>query len=515
MKRVAACAFVIVLLTVTSSASAQTVRGLLRDSVSRGPIVGAFLTLVDERGIERARAITTSAGEFTLTVPAAGTYRLRSKRIGFKPYVSRPITLDPGQTVSFNAAVDPIPVALEQVVVAGDRQCNVDAGASVAALWEEVKEALAAVAWTSHAPGYWYDVTQFEREVFAGNYKPGLDSTWRNTGFYEVPFRSAAAEQLESDGFVVVDQDGWTYYEPDAEVLLSDPFLRTHCFESKIGKGDTQGLVGLGFSPARGRKLPDISGTLWIDQTSGELRHLEFRYERLPQGVNAPKAGGRVEFMRVPTGAWMVRDWIIRMPIAEAGRTPTGGGTLVRVIGYRERGGSAMEIKTAAGTLVYRSPAADSALALAAARAARQAALTAPPPPPVSPAATATLPGEVIAATAATNPGAGDPTRPSSRSRSRDVLLPDEFANTTARDAFGIVQQYRAVWLRSRGGTSFRDSTSGRVQVYVNGSRWGDVERLREIPLVEIIELRFRNGQEATMLYGTNHAAGVIEVRTR
>jgi len=118
-------------------------------------------------------------------------------------------------------------------------------------------------------------------------------------------------------------------------------------------------------------------------------------------------------------------------------------------------------------------------------------------------------------AVAAASVATGDPTRPSANTRSRDVLLPDEFAGTSARDAFGIVQQYRPAWLRSRGVTSFKDSTAGLVQVYVNGTRWGEVEKLREIPLVEIVEVRYRSGQEATMRYGTNHAGGVIEVRTR
>lgn len=69
----------------TASAPAQTVRGQFTDSISRTPLTGAFLTLVDEHGAERARAITNHAGEFVLTAPAAGTYRIRSKRIGIGP----------------------------------------------------------------------------------------------------------------------------------------------------------------------------------------------------------------------------------------------------------------------------------------------------------------------------------------------------------------------------------------------------------------------------------------------
>src|SRR5262245_47324203 len=84
---------------------AQTVRGKLTDSISTAPLTGAFLTLVDAQGAERARAITNNAGEFTLTAPTPGTYRIRSKRVGFRPYVSAPLTLGAGETVSFSAAI--------------------------------------------------------------------------------------------------------------------------------------------------------------------------------------------------------------------------------------------------------------------------------------------------------------------------------------------------------------------------------------------------------------------------
>jgi hypothetical protein len=90
-------------------------------------------------------------------------------------------------------------VALEQLVVAGDRQCDVEGGASVAALWEEVREALAAIRWTRSAPGYWYVLRQFEREVVGSGSPGGLDSVWQNAGF-RVPFSSVPAEQLAADG---------------------------------------------------------------------------------------------------------------------------------------------------------------------------------------------------------------------------------------------------------------------------------------------------------------------------
>src|SRR5260370_9980981 len=141
--------------------AAQTIRGQLVDSVSRAPLSGAFLTLVDSSGSERARAITDVAGQFTLSAPEPGTYRLRSKRIGFRPYFSPALALHSGETRTYNAAVDPIPIALREVVVAGERQCDVEAGASVAALWEEVRAAFAAVAWEGGFPRDRDQIRQF------------------------------------------------------------------------------------------------------------------------------------------------------------------------------------------------------------------------------------------------------------------------------------------------------------------------------------------------------------------
>jgi hypothetical protein len=475
-----------------ASAQAQSVRGQLTDSISRVPLGGAFLTLVDERGAERARAVTNHAGEFVLTAPAAGTYRVRSKRIGFRPYVSPALTLRAGETSTYHAVVDPIPVPLPQVVVAGERQCDIDAGASVAALWDEVREALAGVAWTRRSPGYWYEIAQFERDVYLREYRRGLDSTWLTTGFYEAAFRSAPAEQLASHGFVVVDGSGWTYYEPDADVLLSAPFLRTHCFETKIGRDETAGLVGLAFSPARGRNKPDITGTLWVDRQTAMLGHLEFKYVKLPQGVIDARAGGRVSFLRVPTGAWVVREWLIRMPIAVISPARTAQLSFPRAIGYRERGGTARVIKTTAGALVFRAASVDT-IPLAA-----------------QPAA-ADVPAVVPVVAAASDTNRIRPVRPA---RTRDLLTQDEFAESAAPDAYGLVLQYRPQWLSTRGRVSINLQT-GALQVYVNNTRWGGASRLRDIPASDVVELRYLSGPDATMRHGTNHAGGAIEVTTR
>jgi len=101
------------------------------------------------------------------------------------------------------------------------------------------------------------------------------------------------------------------------------------------------------------------------------------------------------------------------------------------------------------------------------------------------------------------------------RAGSGDVLSEDEFVGTSATDAYGLVQQYRPNWLRGRGPLSITDPTAGDIQIYINSSRWGDANHLHEIPAQDVVEMRILRGPDATMKYGVNHAAGVIEVITR
>ena len=500
-----------ILLVVVRTTPAQTVRGQLTDSVSHAPIPGTFLTLVDQHGTERARAISNQNGAFALTAPANGTYRLRSKRIGFRPFVSAAITLDSAEAKIHNIAIDPIPIVLEEIVVAGERKCDVEAGSAVTALWDEIREALAAVAWTSKSPGYWYQIIQYQRQLSASGAKLGDDSTWHEVGYQTVPFKSAPAEQLDENGYVVVDYDGWTYFSPDADVLLSETFLHTHCFETRIGSGETDSLVGLAFTPAHGRRLPDVTGTLWVNRRTAELHHLEFRYSKLPERVTEPRAGGRVDFMRMPTGGWIVSEWMIRMPIAEKRRRSVaegGGEAFPTVVGFIERGGNASEIKTTSGAVVYS---------------------TLPPPaPPPAPApapAVAAEPQPVLdTAVVVPQPRRGRPSvatvngpAPGTRehrSENYDRLTSEEFSGTNITDGFTLVQHYRPNWLMGRGPLSIMDQSAGQVQVYLNNSLWGDLTRLREIPATDILEMRLLRGPDATTKYGVNHSGGVIEVVT-
>ena len=95
---------------------------------------------------------------------------------------------------------------------------------------------------------------------------------------------------------------------------------------------------------------------------------------------------------------------------------------------------------------------------------------------------------------------------------SQDRIVPSELSDVTANNAFEIVQQQRPQWIRARGPTSFMAPEGELPAVYVDNVRYGDLEVLHDIPINEIVEIRFWSGPEATNRWGTGVVAGVIEV---
>jgi hypothetical protein len=175
-------------------------------------------------------------------------------------------------------------------------------------------------------------------------------------------FRSISADVLREQGYVVSDSSGVNYYAPDAEVLLSDAFMSGHCFRLVESAGEDDRLVGVAFTPSRDRRdMREIEGTLWVARATSELRLLEFRYLNLPDPAGSARPGGRVEFVRLDDGNWLVSRWNVRMPdVGTHARTSADGTrrtvmspSLAYLRAVRVTGG---EVESAAreGSIVYR-----------------------------------------------------------------------------------------------------------------------------------------------------------------
>ena len=348
MCRVSQAAGVLLLLAcalgLARPASAQTVRGTMVEADTDLPIAGAFVILQDLAGRAVATSLSGPAGTWLVRAPAAGRYVLRVDRIGYTTFLSDPLDLGPTDHLTYPLAIAAAPIDLAELAVEGDDDpCEglEDEGLATYTVWEEARKALAAIVWTGQQPYYRFDAVHFQRSLDPdGAPRSGVD--YEEVRYFgRHPFRSVPTRDLLLGGFVQYVAGTVQYYGPDADVMLSDDFLRRHCF--RLVESEAPGEVGLAFEPVSDARVIDISGTMYLDAESSELRSLDFRYENLELPVDTRQLGGTVEFARLPSGAWIVQHWAIRAPVITQGppRRSSGGRDLPprRILSGIDEGG--------------------------------------------------------------------------------------------------------------------------------------------------------------------------------
>lgn len=346
------------LLFATSPARGQKVEGTVVDRASRLPFPGVTIVLLDSGNTPVTSALSDERGRFLVAASLPGLYRLRFEAVGmFSETSPELLRLEEGETLNRTIAFEQRVRDLPAVTVTAKSRCVTapEAGAAVAVLWDEVRKALAVTQLTAEAQRYRFDLVQYERELDPKSKAVRRSRSWERVGITDQPYASIPADSLTSHGYVQTTRDGTWYYAPDARTLLSDDFVRTHCLRPMAAKDDRSGLVGLAFEPTEERKIPDVSGVLWLETSTSRLRFLEYHYTGLPKGIRDHGFGGRVEFERLPTGAWVVQRWHITMPrisrqvrsmpsgLPEVGPPRLVPVTVDVVIGIIEKGG---EVKT-------------------------------------------------------------------------------------------------------------------------------------------------------------------------
>ena len=339
-----------------SPAAAQIVRGRVLEEGVGTPLAGAMIVLVDSEGAQVGRILTDDLGRFTLRAPQAGAYTLRADRIGYASITSPPLALAPGAGAFHDMVVPVQAIALDNITVEGERRCVLrpQGGLDVARVWEEARKALEAAAFTDETSVYRYVTMKYERDLdpdartVTNEQRNFSDLMQRQT------FVSRPVEELMADGFVQEEEDGTYYYAPDANVMLSDAFLDTHCLRVREGEDETEGLIGLAFEPVDGRRGHiDIQGVMWLEPESSELQWLEFDYADLDADLRSRHLGGKVMFAGLPNGTWVVREWYIRMPRPGMRPNPFTNIPERFLAGIRETGAVVMRILTPLGeTLV-------------------------------------------------------------------------------------------------------------------------------------------------------------------
>jgi len=103
------------------------------------------------------------------------------------------------------------------------------------------------------------------------------------------------------------------------------------------------------------------------------------------------------------------------------------------------------------------------------------------------------------------------------RRGSGNVITAEEIARENVSSAFEAVERLRPQFLRSRGKTSTdsRDEPTTAQPlpvVYMDETRFGGIASLRDIPVSDIKEIRYISPSDATTMWGTGHANGVIQI---
>lgn len=359
-------ALLLVALGTPTATSAQWVRGTLVDLDTGTPIEGAAILALAPGNRRVAWTLTDASGRFFFRVRTGGRFVLRADRIGHASTLSEALEVGAADTLVYRMEAQVEAIQLVGLTVEGpSRDCRLrpEEGLATARVWEEVRKALDAAAETSRRGMYQFRVRRQERNMDVRG-REVLDEVSRIDQRYQrKPFRSLAAARLIDVGFVQPEEEAARYYAPDADVLLSDVFLDSHCFKLREGEDGNEGLLGLDFEPTGDRNdVSDISGTLWIEAASAELQRLEFRYENLDFSVGRAPVGGSVVFSGLPNGAWFVSDWVIRMPRLVEERmqinSPDGSFSTrsrVRVAGIHEEGGLVLQVRTLSGDVVVES----------------------------------------------------------------------------------------------------------------------------------------------------------------
>lgn len=97
---------------------------------------------------------------------------------------------------------------------------------------------------------------------------------------------------------------------------------------------------------------------------------------------------------------------------------------------------------------------------------------------------------------------------------SRNGPISAEMARSAgAANAYDLVQSLRSNWLRKRGGET--SNAPSEIIVYLDDTRMGGLETLRQIATTNVFMVEFVDARTAQFRWGPGHTNGVILVRTR
>lgn len=122
----------------------------------------------------------------------------------------------------------------------------------------------------------------------------------------------------------------------------------------------------------------------------------------------------------------------------------------------------------------------------------------------------------MVVLTACASAGGG----PSAAKQNPNLISMEEIIESSASNAYEVIQRLRPNFLRTRGAVHGTPGATNAMEmvdlvVYLNESRLGGSDQLRQISTADIREIRYFNSSEATTKWGTGHSGGAIQIVSR
>ena len=99
----------------------------------------------------------------------------------------------------------------------------------------------------------------------------------------------------------------------------------------------------------------------------------------------------------------------------------------------------------------------------------------------------------------------------------RDSLFEAEIDTYRApgMTAYDLIQHLRPEYLRNRGANSLRNVTPPTAVVYLDNSKYGDLESLKSINSDMIRQVQYLSANSAQTRFGMDHTGGAILITTK
>lgn len=120
----------------------------------------------------------------------------------------------------------------------------------------------------------------------------------------------------------------------------------------------------------------------------------------------------------------------------------------------------------------------------------------------------------ILAAAVLTSCGGTRSTNATTPRRDADLITAEELATTTSSTLYDAVRALRPAWMTRARPTAVMPQNQSQVMVYVDGTRFGNLESLRQITPQSAASVRFHSPSSAEARFGSGHLLGAIEVTT-